>query len=559
MDFKDIALIAILIIVIIIVNKFFPYSPLNLIKYINYINIGENAIKGFVKRELKQIKEKKRNFDNIRQLFNLSQKNKYTIDDQTWDDLIMDNVFVQLDRTYSSAGEAVLYTMLRNPLMDEEKLSKRSNLINLFKKDYNLTIKLRCIYFKLGFDNKNRLIEMLNGLLSVNKEKFYIYSSLGMVPIILIISAIVLKQPYFIAALACYVYFIIYIHNKESVNVKAVGLVYLRDLITAARSLAKIENNELKIYIEEIKTLLNQLKDIDKATFLIKAINSFGGLLEMFSIPFLIEESTYYKISGKLIEKKDIILKLYCLVGELDALISVAIYEECNKEKCTKPKFVSETSLKIEEGIHPLLKKPVENTIEIYNKGIVLTGTNMSGKSTFLRMVSTNILLAQTFDFVLAAEYEACFFNVVSSISPKDDIISGKSYYLAEAESILRIIKSLESNVPVFCPIDEIFRGTNPIERISASAEILKYISKGQSICIVATHDKELSDILNGSYDFYYFSENVDKKNGLSFDYKIKNGVLKTRNAIKLLDYIGYPKEIIKNSYERVENIQGYI
>jgi len=174
-------------------------------------------------------------------------------------------------------------------------------------------------------------------------------------------------------------------------------------------------------------------------------------------------------------------------------------------------------------------------------------------------MLSTNILFAQVFDFVLAKEYEGCLFHVISSISPKDDIINGKSYYLAEAESILRIIKSLDNNVSVFCPIDEIFRGTNPIERIASSVEILKYINKRQSICIVATHDKELSDILKRNYDFYYFSENVDDKNGLSFDYKIKKGVSKTRNAVKLLDYMGYPEEIIKNLYRRIENIQGYI
>jgi DNA mismatch repair ATPase MutS len=400
---------------------------------------------------------------------------------------------------------------------------------------------------------------MINGLLSINKTKFYLYSFLGMLPIILIISAILFKQPYFMAILVFYVYLIIYVHIKESVTVKAIGLVYLRNLINGAKSLSKIQNDELKTYIEEIKILLNQLKDIDKATFFIKVGNSFGGLLEMLLIPFLIEESTYYRISGKLIEKKNIILRLYNLVGELDALTSISIYEEYNKEKCTKPKFITETSLKIKDGIHPLLNNPIENSIEICNKGIVLTGTNMSGKSTFLRMVSTNILLAQTFDFVLAKEYEASFFYVVSSISPKDDIVNGKSYYLAEGESILRIINSLKYDAPVFCPIDEIFRGTNPVERISSSSQILKYINKRNSICIVATHDKELSDMLKDNYDFYYFSENVDEKNGLSFDYKIKKGISKTRNAIKLLEYMGYPKEIIQNSYKSIEDIEGYI
>ncbi|WP_224038121.1 MutS-related protein [Clostridium gelidum] len=522
--------------------------------------MNENMIKDYIKRELKVIKDRKRYFDNIRVLFDLSKKNKYTIDNQTWDDLIMNDIFTEIDRTYSSAGEAVLYTILRNPMMDEDKINKRGNLINLFKKDLNLTIKLRCIFFKLGFDNKNRLIETINGLLSVNKTKFYIYSFLGILPIILILSAILFRQAYFMAILLFYVSVIVEVHNKETANIKALGLIYLRDLITGAKNLTKIKNDELKPYIEEIKVLLNQLKDIDKATFLLKVLNSFGGLLEMFAIPFLIEESTYYRISGKLIEKKDIILRLYYLVGELDALSSISIYEECNKENCSSPKFVAETSLKIRDGIHPLLKNPIENSIEIYNNGIVLTGTNMSGKSTFLRMISTNILLAQTFNFVLAKEYEASFFNVVSSISPKDDITNGKSFYLAEAESILRIIEALKDTIPVFCPIDEIFRGTNPIERISSSAGILKYINnKGKSICIVATHDKELSDILKGNYDFYYFSENVDDKNGLSFDYKIKKGISKTRNAIKILDYIGYPKEIIEDSYKIIENIQGYI
>ncbi len=301
------------------------------------------------------------------------------------------------------------------------------------------------------------------------------------------------------------------------------------------------------------------MRTIDKSTYLIKIINSLGGILEMFAIPFFIEESTYYKISGQLMEKKNEILELYYLVGEIDALVSIAIYENNNKERCCNPKFIEETSLKIVDGIHPLLKKPVENSINISNKGIVLTGTNMSGKSTFLRMISTNILLAQTFNFTLAQEYEGCFLNIISSITPKDDIMSGKSYYLAEAESILRIIKASEKNTPVFCPIDEIFRGTNPLERISSSAEILNYINEGKAICIVATHDRELSDMLKENYDFYHFSEEVDSQNGLKFDYKLKKGISKTRNAIKLLEYVGYPKRIVENYYKRIEKIEGFV
>ena len=97
------------------------------------------------------------------------------------------------------------------------------------------------------------------------------------------------------------------------------------------------------------------------------------------------------------------------------------------------------------------------------------------------------------------------------------------------------------------------------LERISSSAEILEYINQRNGICIVATHDRELSDMLKENYDFYYFSEEVDSTNGLKFDYKLKKGVSKTRNAIKLLEYVGYPKEIVEKAYKRVETMEGYV
>ncbi|GAA0076959.1 DNA mismatch repair protein MutS [Clostridium sp. CTA-5] len=515
--------------------------------------------KDFIKKDLNSTKYRKRNFNQINLLFQLSKKNDFTIDNQTWDDLMMDDVFYELDRTYSTEGEAALYKMLRNPIMDEEKLKERSKLIDLFKKDLDLTVNLRRIFYNMIYDSKNRLLDMINDLIPVSKLKSLIYGIAGIIPILLILAAIIFKEPKLMIAVLVDIFINMYIHNKEESTINAIGLIYLRDLINTSKKLLYIKNEEIKLYTTKMKALLNELSVLDKSTYLLKVLNSFGGLLQMFSIPFLIEESVFYRMSIKLVGKKDKILELYYLVGELDALISIALYQNDNKKKYCTPQFIKENSLKIIDGIHPLLKDPVANSLEISKKGIVLTGTNMSGKSTFLRMISTNILLAQTFNFALAHEYKGCFLNIISSISPKDDITSGKSYYLAEAESILRIIKGSEKEIPVFCAIDEIFRGTNPAERISSSAEILNYINKRNAICIVATHDRELSDILKENYDFYYFSEDVDNKNGLKFDYKLKKGISKTRNAIKLLEYIGYPKEIIQNSYRRVERMENFI
>lgn len=516
--------------------------------------------KDFIRKDYKSEQNKERNMKNIRALYDIAEKNKYTIDDETWNDLEMDYLFEKMDRTYSSEGEQVLYTILRNPLVNEEQIKKRSDLIHGFSYDEELRTKLRYILFMMKRDKKNIFFEMMDGLLLVNKVKYFVYSILGkVIPVILIVLAIALKEPKFMIGLMVSVFINIAINQYERDKIRGTGLLFLRDLLLASKKISRIKDDKISSYTIEIKNILKKIKKIDRGTVTLKILTVLGGVLEIFSIPFLIEETTYYKISDKIKANEGLIFKLYYLIGELDALISIASYKDSNKDKICTPTFIEEKELYIKEGIVPFIKNPVPNTLYIKKKGIVLTGTNMSGKSTFLRMVAINVLLAQSFNFCLAKEYKGCFLNLVSSISPKDDINNGKSYYLAEAEGILRIIKALDDNITVFCPIDEIFRGTNPVERISSSAEILKYINERNALTIVATHDRELTEILKEEYDFFYFSEEVKKEEGLKFDYKLKKGVNKNRNAIKLLEYIGYPKEIVENSFKRSETLDKYI
>jgi len=128
--------------------------------------------------------------------------------------------------------------------------------------------------------------------------------------------------------------------------------------------------------------------------------------------------------------------------------------------------------------------------------------------------------------------------------------MSGKSYYLGEAEALLNIINSCNKEVPLLSFIDEIFRGTNPVERVSAAVEILNYLINNNALVLVATHDLELTKLVE-NYDCYYFREDVDE-NGLKFDYLIKKGVSPTRNAIRILKYIGYPDDIIDRAEARI-------
>ena len=510
-----------------------------------------------MEKDFGEERKKKRNFKHIRTYFDMEEHDGYTIDDQTWDDFNMDEVFEKVDRTYSSAGEAILYKMLRNPLHDKKRLEERDELIETLRKSTDLRTKLQMIYFKLGYDRKNTFLDMIMESLEENKTKYYLYILFGRVLMFgTIILSILLKEPTLLLATFVLLWVNVFINDKERKNVKSQGLLYLRNIIISAKKIQEIKHPAIENYNKEIKELLKELKGIDSATRPIQLANTAGGVFEVLTIPFLLEETAFYRIASLLEEKREYILDLYYLIGEIESYMSIASYKEEIKGKYTKPKFVDKVGINIVDGVHPLIKDAVPNSINFEKRGIVLTGTNMAGKSTFLRMIGLNIIFAQTFNFTLTKKYEACLFNIVSSISPSDDVTLGKSYYMAEA--LLRIIKALELDLPVFCPIDEIFRGTNPIERIASSAEILKYINSKDSISIVATHDRELTDILKENYDFFYFSEKVDSK-GLNFDYKLKRGVSKTRNAIKLLDHIGYPKEIIKKSYNRAETLEKYM
>lgn len=128
-----------------------------------------------------------------------------------------------------------------------------------------------------------------------------------------------------------------------------------------------------------------------------------------------------------------------------------------------------------------------------------------------------------------------------------DDIMAGESYYIKEIKYLNRIIRSLSDKRFVICVIDEILRGTNTEERIAASFSILKYIHNKNCLAIAATHDIELTQLLDGIYANYHFREEMQDKD-IIFDYKIHEGPSKTRNAIKLLKYVGFPDKIISDA-----------
>lgn len=209
--------------------------------------------------------------------------------------------------------------------------------------------------------------------------------------------------------------------------------------------------------------------------------------------------------------------------------------------------------MKAENMYHPLLEKPVKNSI-LTEKGVLLTGSNASGKSTFLKTVAVNAILAQTVHTCMADSYSAGLYRIMSSMALRDNLSGGDSYYIVEIKSLKRILNQIEEKgTTVLCFVDEVLRGTNTVERIAASTQILKSLSRANVLCFAATHDIELTHLLEKYYNNYHFEEEIID-NDVVFHYQLLKGRATTRNAIKLLGVMGYEKEIIREAEKMAED-----
>lgn len=153
---------------------------------------------------------------------------------------------------------------------------------------------------------------------------------------------------------------------------------------------------------------------------------------------------------------------------------------------------------------------------------MIITGSNASGKSTFLKMTAINAILAQTIHTCAAKMYKGNYYRIYSSMSLRDDLGSGESYYIVEIKALKRIVDAAGTgdNTPLLCFVDEVLRGTNTVERIAASTQILERLSQQGIRCFAATHDIELTHLLERYYDNYHFEEEV-RNDDVLFSYRL--------------------------------------
>jgi DNA mismatch repair ATPase MutS len=491
------------------------------------------------------------------------QKSTFTIDDVTWHDLDMDEVFIRLNNTGSTPGEETLYRLLREPSFVPETLTRRQKLIEFIQSHRSDRVAIQTILARLG---KKRLINvtdyffhasprqpwkaMLYRLLSILAllAPLFLFFNTGL-GVLLILVSLVTNM-------------IVYYNARSEIGLDLGILSYVVRVVRCMREIINARIAGLGELNGTLATCFSQIKTIERRTFFLFFIStgSLADILTEYIKIILLRELIEYEYLLKVtFEHRHELMEVYEAIGLIDSLISVASYRESVPFYVT-PNLVKQAAgggnyLGFQDSYHPLLKDPVLNSLSMHGP-LLVTGSNASGKSTFLKTVAINAIFAQSICTCLAREYSSCFYAVFSSMALRDSLRNGESYFIAEIKSIKRILDYLNEKVPCLCLIDEVLRGTNTVERIAASSQVLLHLAKHKCMCMAATHDVELTHILEKYFQNVHFQERI-ADNSIVFDYKLYEGRASSRNAIKLLRLMGYDDAIVTEAERRANDFMN--
>ncbi len=499
-----------------------------------------------------EAKQRKRSFADLEEAHQrMSQDHEgFMIDGRTWEDLNMNDVFVLLDRTLTACGQQVLYHLLHIPLFDCGQLTQRGRRITAFQEDESFRDKIQMTLVSLGeYDGEDvtRALwhQLPSGQTSLVVARLLSWAAMAS-PLLFFWSP---RQALMVVAGLFVVNMNIHYREQRIAEGHFGSLKYISRLVRVGQRLARVDHPEFRSIVTEIRQTVAPLSKLPQQVSVLGSGRAGGDATEAFvqylNIFFLLEVQSYRKARSLVDQERTAAQRLFRAVGEIDALQAAASYRDGLQYFC-EPHLDGNVKLTMDAAYHPLLEEPVANSLCVRGSGVLITGSNMSGKSTFLRTLGINALLAQTLFTCHARRYESPLVQLLTSIGRSDNVVEGKSYYLVEAMAVKRIIDNVNDQIATLAIIDEIFRGTNSEERIKASQGVLEYLCQQNSQVFCATHDLELVDLLGSTVENYYFREQLSEAEGLHFDYQLHSGPSTTKNALRLLRYLGYPSAVTR-------------
>ena len=480
--------------------------------------------------------------------------NPFAIDKLTWNDLSMDAVFHRINMCGSSIGEEYLYALLHEPTTDLAVLKQRETFLRELGLRPELRKKLQTILVNAGKKDNNGLASFLFAIETKGIDSIWRYRIQAVAPLValgVMLYSVGLGTLLLIAAVA--VNAVTYARKQWTLTKELNAVRYLSAILKASRQIAAIKDDMLAPYADVLRENGKPFRALSNRFLQMtdEGDMEWNFLLEYIKLLFLYDFLRFDRIVNTIKKHSNELRAMWDALGELDAMISVLSFRQSLQTHAV-PEWTDTEEVVLTDVWHPLLDNAVRNSLSL-NHNCFVTGSNASGKSTFIKAVAVNAILAQTIHTCTARGYKARPCRVLTSMAVKDDVVEGDSYFIAEIKSLRRVMDALaEADVRCFCFIDEILKGTNTVERIAASAAIAQYLLDKNCLCMVATHDIELPGILGEHFQNVHFSENVTDE-GVTFSYLLHEGVSQTRNAIHLLDFMEFDKTIVTSADSMVQ------
>ena len=509
----------------------------------------KNKIEHF-KASFGKLKDEEYNFELIEKYFRDKDNSGsfQELSDKTCSDLDFEELFMFLDRTTSKIGQQCLYNKLRVLPNNSDGIDRKEKIIQALSEDSELRIRTQLQLDKLCKNDVYYVSTLFQEEYAKPPKWFFVIRLLSFTSLLSLLLFPFNPQLFFVFFTVFIVNLIIHYWNKRNLYKYLGSIPQLLRLHKVAVNINKEKLfTDIDPKLDDSIRILNQVRNRMSFFRLEAHLQSemeavFWFLMELFKITFILEPLLLFGILDRLDRKRIEIEKVFSYVGEVDILLSISSLRKGLDTYCL-PK-ISESNFSATGVCHPLIYNCVPNNIQLSDKSILLTGSNMSGKTSFIRTIGINTLCGLTINTCFAEKMTIPRVRIFSAIRISDDLLNDKSYYFEEVLTIKDMIDNSVNGKPNLFLLDEIFKGTNTIERISAGKAVLSLLAKWNNIVFVSTHDIELTDLLQQEYELFHFSELVNENN-VDFDYKLKEGKLLNRNAIRILQINNYPDDLI--------------
>jgi len=283
------------------------------------------------------------------------------------------------------------------------------------------------------------------------------------------------------------------------------------------------------------------MKDLHKIINKISLVNNFI-IYALLNIFLLWDIRCYIQFQNWQDMYADSCHEWFTALGELESLMCFSILPMVCKHTCMPHIQEEKSIIQAMQLGHPLLHhtKRVNNDFSMRNNICIISGSNMSGKTTFMRTLGINLLLAKTGSYVCATNMETSIFNLVTSMRIADNLNEGVSTFYAELKNIKKILEIAKKDRTTFFLIDEIFRGTNSVDRLDGAIMVVTNLHQLEISGLITTHDLELCK-MESTYpqmkNYHFLEDYVNEE--IVFSYKIQKGVSTTTNAKQLMKMLG--------------------